>query len=90
MLSTLRAVVQGDKIHWQEAVDEVLPTDHPVEVLVTILEGRPNGVSVEERGRRRVAALRNLAALKAFSEIQDPVQWQQESREDRRLPGRES
>lgn len=90
MLRTLKAVVQGDKIHWQEAVDKVLPPDHAVEVLVTILEGPPNGLPPEERGRRRVAALEKLAALGAFSQIQDPVQWQQESREDRRLPGRDS
>ena len=90
MLSTLKAVVQGDKIQWQEAVDDVLPLDQPVEVLVTILEGRPNGLSLEERGRRRVAALEKLAALNAFSQVQDPVQWQQESREERRLPGRDS
>ena len=90
MLSTLKAVVQGDRIHWQEAVDEVLPSDRPVEVLVTILEGQPNGLSPEERGCRRVAALERLAALNAFSQIQDPVQWQQESREERGLPGRNS
>lgn len=90
MLSTLKAVVQGDKIRWQEAVDDVLPSDHPVEVLVTILEGRPNGLSPEERGRRRVTALQRLAALNAFSKVEDPVQWQQESREDRQLPGRGS
>jgi len=90
MLSTLKAVVQGDKIHWQEAVDKVLPSDHPVEVLVTILEGGINGLSPEERGRRRVAALERLAELNAFSQVQDPVKWQQESREDRPLPGRDS
>ncbi|PYJ03863.1 MAG: hypothetical protein DME25_11040 [Verrucomicrobia bacterium] len=90
MLSTLKAVVQGDKILWQEAVDNLLPSDRPVEVLVTILEGRPRGLSLEEQGQRRVAALHKLVALNAFSGIQDPVQWQQETREDRSLPGRDS
>ena len=90
MLSTLKAVVNGDRIHWQEAVDQVLPSDRAVEVLVIVLEGRPNGLSPEERGRRRVAALQKLAALNAFSQIQDPARWQQESREDGGLPGREA
>ena len=90
MLSTLKAVVQGNQIHWQEAVDQILPPDHAVEVLVTILEGGANDPPLEERARRRIAALERLAALNAFSQIQDPVQWQQESREDRWLPGRDS
>lgn len=90
MLSTLKAVVQGDRIQWQESVDDVLPQDRAVEVLVTVLEGRPNGLSPEERGRRRIAAMQKLAGLNAFSKIQDPARWQQESREDRELPGRGS
>jgi hypothetical protein len=34
-------------------------------------------------------ALENLAALDAFSEISDPVEWQREIRKDRPLPGRD-
>jgi hypothetical protein len=90
MLSTLKAVVEGDKIHWQEAVENILPGNRPVEVLVTLLDGPGNGLSSAERGKRRIAALQKLAALNSFSEIKDPVKWQQESREERNLPGRES
>jgi hypothetical protein len=87
MLSTLKATVQGGKIDWQEATENIVPSDRPIEVLVTILGNHPNGPSPEERGRLRVAALQKLAALNAFSGIDDPVQWQQETRQDRDLPG---
>ena len=90
MLTTLRAVVEDDKIHWQEAVDNVLPANRPVEVLITILEGRPNGRSPEEQARHRVAAVQKLAALNAFSGMPDPARWQREIREDRELPDRET
>ena len=79
MLTTVKAIIQGERISWQEAVDNVLPADRPVEVLVTILEGTANGPSPEESGRRRAAALEKLAALNAFSKIQDPIQWQRET-----------
>ncbi|MEO8429457.1 MAG: hypothetical protein ABI651_20380 [Verrucomicrobiota bacterium] len=75
--------MQDDKILWQEAVDNVLPANRPVEVLITILEGYPNGRSAEEQARRRVAAVQELAALNAFSEMPDPALWQREIREDR-------
>ena len=90
MLNTLRAVVEHDKIHWQEAVDNVLPANRAVEVLVTILEGQPTRRSLEEQARHRVAALQKLVALNTFSGVRDPAQWQREIREDRELPGRET
>lgn len=90
MLNTLKAVVRGDRIDWQERVDNIVSPSQPVEVLVTILENRPAGRSPEEQGRRRVAALRKLAARNAFAAMPDPAQWERETREDRGLPGRES
>lgn len=46
-------------------------------------------LSREERRRAIREALENLAAIGAFSDIEDPVAWQREIREDRPLPGRE-
>lgn len=43
----------------------------------------------EERGRRIADALEKLAAMHAFAEIDDPVEWQREIRKDRPLPGRD-
>jgi len=42
-----------------------------------------------ERGRRMADALRKLAAIDAFAEIEDPAAWEREIRRDRPLPGRE-
>ena len=42
-----------------------------------------------ERGRRVAAILKDLADLGAFSNVNDPVQWQRRIREDRPLPGRD-
>jgi hypothetical protein len=40
--------------------------------------------------RKQVATiLKELADLRAFSEIEDPVQWQRTTRQDRLLPGRD-
>jgi hypothetical protein len=88
MLNTVKAIVRGDRIRWQETVENVVPPNESMEVLVTILEGQPIGLSLEAKGQRRVAALRRLAAQNAFPAIADPAQWERETREDRDLPGR--
>lgn len=89
MLTTVKAVVQGERIEWQEAVENVLPQNERVEVLVTILNEQSDGVSADEKAKRRVAALERLAARGTLS-IPDPVEWQRRIREDRDLPGRQS
>ncbi|MFL5384878.1 MAG: hypothetical protein ACJ8GN_20355 [Longimicrobiaceae bacterium] len=43
----------------------------------------------EERGRQIADALDKLAAMHAFADIDDPVEWQREIRKDRPLPGRD-
>jgi len=42
----------------------------------------------EARARRRVEALKQLAAMGGIASIPDPVAWQKEQRKDRPLPGR--
>ena len=42
-----------------------------------------------ERGRQVATILQELADLGAFSELEDPVQWQREVRKDRPLPARD-
>lgn len=88
MLTTLKATVEGDKLHWLESPHD-LPANQPVPVLVTILNGGGEA-SAAEQARRRVAVLQKLAALNALSGIEDPTKWQRETRSDRELPGRES
>jgi hypothetical protein len=45
-------------------------------------------VAEEERGHRIRAAFQTLAELNAFADINDPVEWQRQIRQDRHLPGR--
>lgn len=42
----------------------------------------------EQRGERIKDAFAQLAKMKTFSDITDPVAWQRNTREDRGLPGR--
>ena len=89
MLTTLKATVEGDKLNWQESPADLPPANRRLPVLVTILNGQGE-ITSEEQTRRRVAALAKLAALNALPGIQDPVQWQRDTRDDRELPSRES
>lgn len=89
MLTTLKATVQGDRIHWLEESQGTFPPNREVQALIIPLDENPGGLSPEEKGQRRVAALKNLAKLGAFAGIQDPAAWQREVRTDRDLPDRE-
>lgn len=89
MLTTLKATVQGDRIQWLEDSEGVFPPSRLVQALITPLEEPPAAATLDERSQRRVAALKKLASLTAFSSIPDPGAWQREARADRELPGRE-
>jgi hypothetical protein len=89
MLTTLKATVQGDRIRWLEKSENAFPPTRLVQALITPLEEPPAAASPDERSRRRVTALKKLAALNAFSDIPDPVAWQRAARSDRELPARE-
>ena len=49
----------------------------------------PKNLTREQRRRMITDALENLAAIGAFADIDDPVEWQREIRKDRPLPGRD-
>jgi len=88
MLTTLKATIQGDRIRWLEDSEEVFPPTRLVNALITPLEQPATALSPDEQAGRRLAALKKLAGLNAFSSIQDPVAWQRQVRADRELPGR--
>jgi hypothetical protein len=90
MLMTLKAVVQGDRIQWLEASEQTFPAAHPVVALITPLQEQSVAVSDEQRAERRLAALKGLTSINAFSGIPDPLEWQREARNDRGLPERPS
>jgi hypothetical protein len=88
MLPTLKAVVHGDRIQWLEASEQTFPAAHPVTALITPLEQQPAKNADGQRAERRLAALKKLASINAFSGVPDPLEWQREARSDRELPGR--
>jgi hypothetical protein len=89
MPDALKALVEGDRIRWLDASETLFPPGQPVEALIVPAHDRDIESSALERGERRVAALRKLMGLQAFSSIADPGAWQRETRDDRELPGRE-
>jgi hypothetical protein len=89
MLTTVKATVEGEHIEWQEDMDKMLPPNQRVDVLVTILQADSSEASVEERARRRVAALERLAARNPFASVAEPERWQRGARQDRELGERQ-
>jgi hypothetical protein len=87
MLMTYQAVLKGDRLEWTEEAPQLRPDQQSVRVFVTIVP--EDEAAVEARGRRMAEALEQLAELKTFAEIKDPVAWQRELRRDRPLPGRD-
>ena len=89
MLTTLKAVVHGDRIEWLEASEDAFPPAQSVTALITPLQPRVDkAASSGQRVERRLAALKSLASINAFSGVSAPDRWQREIREDRDLPGR--
>ncbi|MEI8040063.1 MAG: hypothetical protein WCL11_01560 [Verrucomicrobiota bacterium] len=43
MLTTLKAVVQGDRIQWLEASEQTFPAAHPIAALITPLDEQTAG-----------------------------------------------
>ena len=84
MLSTYRAILNGNRITW---LDSPPPQVEGVEVHVTLLK-QVAGTSAIERGRAMAAVLAQLAQSNPFASINDPTEWQRRIREDRDLPQR--
>jgi hypothetical protein len=85
MSSIYSAILTGDRLEWKGRGPRL---QQPVEVTVTVPD-EADLLSPEERRRRMVEALEELAALGGFESIPDPVAWQREMRKDRPLPGRD-
>jgi len=78
---TYRAILQGSQITWLDT-----PPDLPTETEIYVTVAQPT--SKASRGQAMTAALEKLAQLNTFKGV-DPIAWQQETRQDRPLPGRE-
>lgn len=83
---TYRAIIRGDRIEWED--QSPARSEKPLAVEVTVLE--PVDSPTSESRKAAAEALERLAKRgTAFAEIEDPVAWQREIRNDRPLPGRE-
>ncbi|MBN4003864.1 hypothetical protein [Nostoc sp. LPT] len=84
MLKTFRAWLKGSRLEW---IDDVpLLGEQQIPVHVTLLENE-SVIDKQARGRRMAEILEKLAVSEALTDV-DPVIWQQETRQDRSLPGR--
>ncbi len=78
LLSPLPAWLKPGRAHVLMTVESV--EDKPKRLKLT---------ATPEMIARRVAALEEIRKLNPYREINDPVAWQREMREDRPLPGRD-
>ena len=89
MLKTYNAILQNDHLNWVDEVPDSANIRKSVKVHVTILE---NAESMDDnsRGVKMAKILEQIANRgTAFTEINDPVEWQKEIRQDRSLSNRE-
>lgn len=90
MPNTYRAVLQGSHLEWREESPPEISSERGVPVEVTVLrDERFSASPAPDAGERMAAALEKLAASNAVADIEDPVEWQREIRQDRPMPGRD-
>lgn len=84
MLKTFRAWLKGNRLEW---IDDV-PTlgEQQIPLHVTLLENE-SVLDKKARGRRMAEILAKLAVSQVMTDVY-PVIWQQQTRQDRSLPGR--
>jgi len=88
MLRTYKAVIKDNCVIWDNDVHEEIDSYSPVPVYITLLE-EPKPIDKSEQGRRMVSALNKLVRSKAFGDVDDPVTFIREMRQERELPGRQ-
>jgi len=86
MQQIFEAILKGNLLEWAREVPK--QSDRPIRVYVTLQEDR-SSLSAELRRQRIVEILEKIAASNVFADINDPVEWQRELRQDRPLPGRD-
>ncbi len=84
VLRTFRAWLKGSYLEWVDDVPEL--GEQRLQVHVTVLDEQPVLEAVT-RGQKMAKILEKLATTHGINNI-DPVGWQQETRQDRSLPGR--
>lgn len=88
MLQTYKATLRGNILEWSEEMPDQ-SEDIAVEVYVTVLSNGQSSSDKKAKGKRMADALEKLASGNSLVEIEDPIAWQREQREERTLPDRE-
>ena len=81
---TYKAILRGNRLEWRDERPEGLSPERELPVIVTILD-EPESPG---QGSRMAEALRRLADAGGIRGIEDPLQWERDSRRERPLPGR--
>ena len=86
MMRTYKALLSDDRLEW---IDEPPSSKKPLSVQVTVLDAeQESSTKAGERGLAMARLLERLAERGTFADIEDPVAWQQELRQDRESPRR--
>ena len=88
MLSTYKPVLRGNQLEWSDDVPLDLLQNKIVAVYVTILDQPDSPTVTLDQGELMAAALEQLASNNALADINDPVAWERDQRQDRMLPER--
>jgi len=83
MLKTFKAWLKGSRLEWIDDVPEL--GQEMLQVHVTLLDQQAD-LELKTRGQRMAEILEKLAATQSLSNV-EPILWQQETRQDRSLPG---
>lgn len=85
MIRTIEAIIsEKGEVSLLETVS--LKGSH--RALVTILNEEPS--SATQQGKRMAEALETLAQARVLADVNEPVAWQREQRQDRPLPERDA
>jgi hypothetical protein len=86
MTQTYRAILKGNQITWLGDRPELGEAEE-IDIVVVKSSSPP---SQAEQRQKLATILAQLATVRPFQKIHDPVAWQQEQRQDRALPFRDS
>lgn len=88
MLTTYKAKLQGNQVRWIDDSPHFATQDQDVEVLITILYDSRVSEMIHDREEQIAQCLEQIACTSGIADIDDPVAWQRELRQDRPIfPG---
>ena len=84
MFSSYEAIYEIGQLHWLNEA----PNRDNVKVIVTLLEPVSESTADIPNGRELARLLEEMAAAGVADVFGDPLEWQNQTRQDKILPGR--